>query len=185
MRGFRRFRSVALLLMVALACPVLVGHAQDSTYQFDVFIERGTGRVMSQAGGGAVYNQRFRVTTAAVNTGATLLPARAGIKYRLVDAHMIPIGGAVATCTAVVILGTQATASATLVSAAAAAMTQSAWVGPGLTNVANVSGLGSILADGASFVANDVNTAITIGKTGGSCATVTNVDVVLSYALEV
>lgn len=180
-----KFRQhVAVALLVALFAPP-VAFAQDSTYQIDVFQERNTGRIVSQAGGGAVYNQRFRVTIGNVNAGATLLPARPGLKYRLVDGYMVSIGGATATCTAVVVLGTQATASATLLSAAVAALTQSAKVGPGYTNVANVSGLASILADGASFVANDVNTAVTIGKTGGTCATATHVDVVLSYAIDV
>jgi hypothetical protein len=176
-------RAVAIALLAALAIPAVF--AQDATYQTNVYLERGTGRVVSQGGGGALYNQRFRVTIGNVNAGQTLLPAQPGIKYRLVDGYMVPVGGAVVTCTAVVILGTQATASATLLSGAAAALTQSAKVAPGLTNVANVSGLASILADGASFVPNDVNTAITIGKTGGTCATATNVDVVLTYALDI
>jgi hypothetical protein len=180
MRSLRRL--VAIALLGVLATPVIF--AQDATYNTDVYLERGTGRVVSQAGGGAAYNQRFRISIANVNTGVTLLPARPGIKYRLIDGYMVPVGGAVATCTAVVVLSTQSAGSATLLSAAAAALTQSAKVGPGLTNVANVSGLASILADGASFVTNDVNTAVTIGKTGGSCATATSVDLVLTYAIE-
>jgi hypothetical protein len=176
-------RAIAIALLAALAVPTIF--AQDATYLTDVFLERGTGRVVSQAGGGAAYNQRFRVSIANVNAGLTLLPARPGLKYRLIDGYMVPVGGAVVTCTAVVVLGTQAAGSATLLSAAAAALTQSAKVGPGYTNVANVSGLASILADGASFVPNDVNTAITVGKTGGTCATATNVDVVLTYAIDI
>lgn len=175
MKSFRRL--FALLLIAALAAPVCVTQAQDTTYLHDVYLERGTGRIVSQAGGGAAYNQRFHVTIAAVNAGATLLPARAGLKYRVVDTGMIAVGGAVATCTAVTILGTQATSSATLQSVAVAALTQSALVKP---NTAN----STILADGASFIANDVNTAITIGKTGGTCATATHVDVILTYAIE-
>lgn len=169
-------RLVAIALLAALAIPAVF--AQDATYQSNVFLERGTGRVVSQGGGGAAYNQRFRVSIANVNAGLTLLPAQAGIKYRVVDTTLIAVGGAVATCTAVVILGTQATASATLQSVAVAALTQSTVVKPNTSN-------STVLADGASFVANDVNTAITIGKTGGSCATATNVDVILTYAIDV
>ena len=175
MKSFRRL--FALLLIAALAAPVGMTQAQDATYQHDVYLERGTGRVVSQAGGGAAYNQRFRVTIAAVNAGATLLPARAGLKYRLIDQGYIAVGGAVATCTTVDILATQATASVKLVAAAVAGLTQSTLLRAGATNSA-------ILADGASFVTNDVNTAITIGKTGGSCATATHVDVELTYAIE-
>jgi hypothetical protein len=170
-------RFVALALLLALAVPGAI-EAQDSTYVTAVYLEAGTGRVMSQAGGGAIYNQRFRVTIAQVNAGLTLLPARAGIKYRLVDVDMIAIGGAVGTCTSVDILATQATSSVKLVANAIAALTQNTLLRAGASN-------STILAGGVSFVANDVNTAITIGKTGGTCDTATNVDVLLSYALEI
>lgn len=175
MKSIRRF--FALAVIAALAAPVVVTHAQDATYQHDVYLERDTGRLVSQAGGGAAYNQRFRVSIANVNAGLTLLPARARLKYRLIDTTVIAVGGAVATCTAVVISGTQAAGGATLESIAVAALTQSTVVKP---NTANA----TVLADGASFVTNDINTAVTIGKTGGSCATATNVDVILTYAIE-
>jgi hypothetical protein len=42
----------------------------------------------------------------------------------------------------------------------------------------------AVLADGASYVQNDVNTAITIGKTGSSVTTATSIDVILTYVLE-
>jgi hypothetical protein len=42
-----------------------------------------------------------------------------------------------------------------------------------------------VLAAGASFVACDAGTAITIGKTGSTGTTATGVDVLLSYVLEV
>jgi hypothetical protein len=168
-------KLVAIAILAALVAPAI--YAQDATYLTNVYLERGTGRVVSQAGGGAVYNQRFRVSIANVNTGVTLLPAQAGIKYRLVDTTIIAVGGAVATCTAVTLSGTQAASGAVLQSVAVAALTQSTLVKP---NTAN----STVLADGASFVTNDVNTAITIAKTGASCATATNVDVILSYALE-
>lgn len=173
MKSLRNLVTYALLIV--LMTPVIF--AQDTTYLTDVYLERGTGRVVSQAGGGAAYNQRFRVSIANVNTGVTLLPARPGLKYRLIDQSYIAVGGAVATCTSVDILATQATASVKLVAAAVAGLTQSTLLRAGATN-------STILADGASFVANDVNTAITIAKTGSSCATATNVDVILTYAIE-
>lgn len=122
-------------------------------------------------------NLRTRVTTAQVNAGYTLLPALAGYKYRIYDVTMIAIGGNAATATAVTINATQSAGAAVLISAAIAALTQSAVVKPNSANV-------TVLADGASFIANDVNTAITIGKTGGALATATNIDVLLSYTIE-
>jgi hypothetical protein len=41
------------------------------------------------------------------------------------------------------------------------------------------------LADGASLTALDANTAVTIGKTGGTLATATHVDVLLDYTAEI
>lgn len=180
MKSLRRYIVVALL--TALVAPSIftstpVAHAQDASYQTDVYLERGTGRVVSQAGGGGAYNQRFRVSIANVNAGATLLPARAGLKYRFIDSSVIAVGGAFATCTALTISGTQAAGAAVLESIAIAALTQSTVVKPNTSNV-------TVLADGASFITNDVNTAITIAKTGSSCATATNVDVILTYAIE-
>ena len=139
--------------------------------------------VMSVAGGGLSGQQtaaqvlRSRVTTANVNAGATLLPAVPGFKYRIQDMTMISIGGAAATATTVDILATQSTSSVKLLAVAVAALTQSAVVRAGAANA-------TVLADGASFVANDTNTAITIGKTGSSLATATHIDVLITYVLE-
>ena len=126
---------------------------------------------------GVVLNQRTRVTTAQVNAGYTLLAAMSGYKYRVVDFTLIAIGGNAATATSVDLLATQSASGVTLAAAAVAALTRSTAVNP---NTANV----TLIADGASFVANDANTAITIGKTGSNLATATNVDVILSYVIE-
>lgn len=131
----------------------------------------------ASAGVGADQALRLRFTTAQVNAGATILAAIPGKKYRILDMAMIAIGGAAGTSTAVVILATQAAAPATLLSVLIAALTQSAIVRAGAANA-------SVLADGASFVDNDVNTAITIGKTGGTLDTATAIDVIISYAIE-
>jgi len=124
-----------------------------------------------------VSSLRTRVAIADVNAGLTLLPAVAGRKYRLIDAQAIAVGGAVGATTTVDILGTQSSASVKLVSFAQANLTQSTVLRPGSTGV-------TVLADGASFVQNDVNTAITIGKTGSAATTATAIDIALSYALE-
>jgi hypothetical protein len=120
---------------------------------------------------------RVRATIAQINAGLTLLPALPGYKYRLTDCTLIAVGGAVTSATAVVINATQAAGSVALISAAVAALTQSTVVKPHTASV-------TVLADGASFVANDVNTAITIAKTGSSITVATAVDVVLTYAVE-
>jgi hypothetical protein len=125
----------------------------------------------------AVQNLRTRVTVAQINAGLTLLAAVPGYTYRLVDCTLIAIGGDAGTATDVRILGTRAAGSVALIVAAIAALTRSAVVKP---NTANV----TVLADGASFTALDANTAVTIGKTGGTLDTLTNVDVILNYVLE-
>lgn len=121
-------------------------------------------------------NIRKRFTIAQVNAGATLLPARDGVAYRLVDAYAVAIGGAVAAVTTVDLLGTSTT-SRKLVAWGQAALTQSTVVRAGASG-------GTVLADGASFTANDENTAITIGKTGSDATTATHIDVVVTYAIE-
>lgn len=123
------------------------------------------------------YEQRTRVTLAQVNAGATLLAAVAGFKYRLLEAAIIAIGGAAAAGTTVDILGTQSASGVKLAAFAQASLTQSALLRAGASGA-------TILADGASFVANDVNTAITVGKTGSAFTTATHFDVFLRYQLD-
>jgi hypothetical protein len=126
---------------------------------------------------GAVQHLRTRATIAQVNAGLELLPALPGLKYRLVDAALIAVGGAVAAADSVDILGTQSTAKK-LMAGLVAGLTENTLLRAGAaTN-------GVILAAGASFVANDANTAITLGKTGATATTATHVDVLLSYVIE-
>lgn len=120
---------------------------------------------------------RKRFTTAEVNAGAEILPAVAGYKYRMVDAYLIAIGGNAATATSVDILATLSESSRNLITAAVAGLTRSAVARAGASNIA-------VLADGASFTANDANTAITIGVGGDPLATATHIDVCFSYVLE-
>jgi hypothetical protein len=77
----------------------------------------------------------------------------------------------------VTVNGTQAASGVALIIAAVAALTRSTIVKPNTGSV-------TVLADGASNVLNDVNTNINVGKTGGSLATATAVDVILTYTLE-
>ena len=120
---------------------------------------------------------RQRFTIAEINAGATLLPAVVNRKYRLVDCAMIAIGGAAATATSVDLRGTQSASVVNLVAAAVAGLTQNTLLRAGATNSA-------ILAGGASFVACDTNTAITVAKTGSNLATATHVDFIVTYEIE-
>lgn len=120
---------------------------------------------------------RKRLPIASVNAGATLIPALPGLKIRVVDALAIAVGGAVGAVTTVDLLGTQATVSSKLVAFGQAALTQSAMVRAGSAG-------GVLLADGASLAANDVNTAVTVGKTGAAATTATNIDFEVTYSLE-
>lgn len=126
---------------------------------------------------GGVQHLRTRVATAGVNSGTTLLPAIPGRSYRLVDASMISIGGAASGATAVRINGTQSSSTVQLVSNTVGSLTQNTRV------LAGVTANSSILAGGASFIACDANTAITIDASG-SLATSTHIDVLLSYVID-
>lgn len=140
-----------------------------------------TVRLNGQAGfftGGITRNKRIRVTLAQLNAGYELLPAVPGFKYRLIDATIIAIGGAATAATAVIVTATQAASVVSLLSAAVAALTRSAVVKPDTANV-------TVLADGASFVQNDANTAVNIAKTGSAMTTATHFDVILTYELDV
>ena len=127
---------------------------------------------------------RKRLTVAQINTGITVLPAIPGFKYRLLDAGMIAIGGAASGATDVRILGIRAAASVALFIAAVARLTQSVMNRTGTPfATAGAESLTS-LADGASYIVLDVNTAVTVGKTGGTLATSTHVDIFLDYVVE-
>lgn len=126
---------------------------------------------------GRVLHARRRVPVASINAGATLLPALAGVKWRLADASAIAVGGAVTSNTTVDLKATQASSVVKLVAWAQASLTQSAQLRSGGAGAA-------ILADGASYAPNDVNTAVTVGNTGASITVATNVDFLLTFSLE-
>jgi hypothetical protein len=133
----------------------------------------GTAGVVYEVG--KAYTKRHRATVAEVNAGATVLAAIPGYKYQIKDAYMIAVGGQVTTVTTVDILGTLSSARK-IMAGGQAALAQSALVRAGGTG-------GTVLADGASFTANDVNTAITVGITGSSITVATHVDFHLTYEL--
>ena len=132
---------------------------------------------LQYANNSVVLNHRHRVTVAEINAGHELLPAVSGKSYRIIEVLAIAYGGAVGTTATVDILGTQSAGSVKLVAYAQAGLTQSAVLVSGGTNAA-------VQADGASYGACDVTTAITIGKTGSDADTATGVDIVITYVLE-
>ena len=125
-------------------------------------------------------NIRTSTAAAAVihTASTTLLPAIAGYKYRIIDIAMISTVANAATATAVTISGTQGASVVALVSNTVGALTDSTKVLMGTT--AN----SSILADGASYTACDVNTAITIESTGAGLGGSTAIISIITYAIE-
>lgn len=124
---------------------------------------------------GVVMNVRQRFTVAEINAGATLVAAVAGKSIRMVSCKAIAVGGAAGAVTTVDVLGTSTT-SRKLVAFAQANLTQSTVLADGGTGAA-------VLADGASYTANDAGTAITVGKTGSNVTTATHIDVIFDYVL--
>ena len=119
---------------------------------------------------------RTRALIATVNAGFTLLAAVPGKQYRIVNAKAIAYGGAVGAVTTVDIKGTQSSL-VKLVALAQASLTQSTVLTAGGTGAA-------VLADGASFIACDANTAITVDITGSDGTTATGIDFIVDYTLE-
>lgn len=126
---------------------------------------------------GRLLGFRKRAAIAAVNAGFTLIPAIPGAKIRLHDASAIAVGGAVGAVTTVDIKATQSTSVVKLVAFAQASLTQSTQLRSGTSGAA-------ILPDGASYVANDANTAVTVGITGANATTATSIDFLVTYQLE-
>jgi hypothetical protein len=124
---------------------------------------------------GMVQNVRQRFTIAEINAGATLVAAVAGKSIRMVTCKAIAVGGAAGAVTTVDVLGTLSTGRK-LVAFAQANLTQSTVLTDGGTGAA-------VLADGASYTANDAGTAITVGKTGSNVTTATHIDVIFDYVL--
>ena len=123
----------------------------------------------------SLLSTRRRFTIAEVNAGATLVAAITGKSIRMVNCKAIAVGGAAGAVTTVDVLGTVSTARK-LVAFAQASLTQSAVLTAGGTGAA-------VLADGASYTANDVSTAVTVGKTGSNVTTATHIDVIFDYVV--
>lgn len=141
--------------------------AQVSRYIKNVLVEFG------------VFKQlRTRVTRAQLNAGFNLLPALPGVKWQLVNGKFIAVGGAATSGTSVNLKGTQSGSAANLAIITIAALTQSAVV---TTESAPAAGSVTLLADGASFIPNDVNTAMSVITVGSAMTVMTNLDCFIGY----
>lgn len=150
----------------------------------DTLVVASGGTILVEAGGsisdsnGVVqHNVRQRFTIAQVNAGVTLVPAIPGKAIRMLGCTATAIGGAATSVTTVDVLGTLAASSRKLVAFAAAGLTQSAVLRDGGANAA-------VLADGASYTANDAGAAVTVNITGPSITVATNIDFNFSYSVE-
>src|SRR5580765_2188598 len=126
---------------------------------------------------GVQMSLRQRVAVSDINAGVfVLLPAIPSFGYRLIDAGAIAVGGAAGGSTTLDIVGTLTTARK-LIAMAVAGLTQSAILRAGAAS-------STVLADGASFTRNDINTPIVLSVTGAALSGVTVVDVFLEYVVE-
>jgi len=124
-----------------------------------------------------VISLRTRLTIVAINAGATLIEAPGENRaIRIVNVRAVAYGGAVGAVTTVDVKGVQSSL-AKLVAFAQASLTQSAVLTAGGTGA-------TVLADGASFIACDDNTAITVDITGSDITTATGIDFLIEYVVE-
>jgi predicted RecA/RadA family phage recombinase len=130
---------------------------------------------VSLTGVGNVKHIRARVSAADVNAGVVLVPAHPHKSFRVVDMSLISEGGAAGGANSVDIRGTQGTTGVNLLAAAVAGLTQNTLLRAGAANAA-------ILAAGASFAPCDVNTGLTLARTGSNLTGSTHIHVLLSYA---
>jgi hypothetical protein len=126
---------------------------------------------------GVVLSKRQRITDAQINAGVVVLPALTGYTYRMVACKAIAIGGALNERDSLDILGDDGSA-ATLVSYAKAQLLENVVIDEIMTG-------GTVLAAGASYVANTAGVAISAIGVGGSTETTADaVDVIITYVIE-
>ena len=127
-----------------------------------------TGAALNQ-----VYSVESTVTIANVNSGTTLVAAVTGRTLNVVHAQLQAIGGAVGTCTAVVIQDTNSSPVAVL-TAAIAGLTQNTVVSEYTPTTVTLGTFGAALT---------ADKGIAISKTGGTCDTATSVKVIVFYTI--
>lgn len=151
--------------------------AGDTTRNVPVYLDADTGIMTNKGAGTGAFYLRKRATIAQVNAGVTLIPAIAGRQIRVQHCAAISVGGAAGAVTSVDVKSTQATSAVALFVYAQAQLTQSAYNAPGITGT-------TVLADGASFAANDAGAAVTAIKNGADITTATHIDFLVSFTIE-
>ena len=135
----------------------------------------GIDPVLKQFYGAGIVNYiKKRFTVAQINAGATILAAKPGLKIQMIDCSMAAEGGNAATATSIEVEAVQSTSAVDLISNTVGILTDDTLARMGITN-------STLLANGLWAVANDVNTAITISKTGSDLATATHLNVYFTY----
>lgn len=140
--------------------------AQSSKYINNVLVEFGVCKSL-----------RLRLTIAQVNAGADLLAALPTVRWRLFDAAMIAIGGAVTSNTSVNISGLVSGVATQLAVGAQASLTQSTLLRIGSAGM-------TIIANGASFTQQDVNAAMRATNVGSAITVATHVDFLIHYVAD-
>lgn len=122
--------------------------------------------------------QRF-LSTALTTVGLafTAMPALPGVRWRLIDAILIAIGGNATTSTSINIACAVSGVATELLVVAVAALTRSAVVRAGAANAV-------VLADGASFTQQDANTAMMAHSVGGTPTVATSFDFIVEYVAD-
>lgn len=144
--------------------------AQVAKYIKDVLVEFGVAKTI-----------RTCVTLTQLNAGLALLPALPGVRWRMIAASFIAIGGNAGGGTSANLQGTVAALTVQLWVVTIAALTRSTQVFTGVTPAA---GAQTILADGASFTQQDANTALNVITVGSAMTTLTSLDVFLDYVAD-
>lgn len=130
---------------------------------------------------GVTKTLRAHVSLAQLNAGFALVPALPGVRWRILYAMMIAVGGAAAGGTSANIQGLVAASTVQLWVVTVAALTRSTVISMGVTPAAGAS---TILADGASFTQQDANAALTVITVGSAMTTLTFLDVQLDYVAD-
>lgn len=136
---------------------------------------------------GVVKTFRQRFTIAQLTTAGlafTSCPALPGVRWRMCDLIMVAIGGNVTTSTSINVAGTVAGVASEIAVTAAARLARSVINRMGTPFATAGAESITALADGASFVQMDANTALIAHSVGGTPTVATAVDMLIDYVAD-
>ena len=136
-------------------------------------LEKGSTLSATTSATGFVQTVRVRPLVSAINAsgGAEILPAVAGVKYKIVSFSMISVGGAAGAATSVDIHGWQTTEKSLIV-VPIASLVEDTIVTAGTS------------AGGIANLVCDANKPIFVEKAGSDITTATSIVVVVNYVTE-